>query len=559
VWKNAWIVAGVVVLAVVLALGRSSLQSQIWASQASVRVLNAASTSVLPDQNRVDPAREVEIQRLAASSAAIAATATSRLGPDAGRISSVTITGDLTADAVQFEVQSGSKAVAQRGAQTYADVFVETQRRNIADLTKGQTDKLNADATDISNQIAGIDKRLAEIAPPVVVDIKGVPLLPPESEESKSLRANRQALATRLSDTQKQAQQLEVDSSERQGAIAVVAPAERPKDPVQPLPFRDAIIATALGLFLGLGLALARTQFDDRIRSADDVEELVPRGVGAVGIPHNDSHTQDGQEVIVPVDERRSQEREAYRALRTTLLFGRHDEQPARRVLVCSPNQGDGKTTTAANLALSMANSGRRVVLVDCDLRRPRIHAVFGVPNDVGLVSVVRDGVSLQTALRRVDLPESQHLDVLPAGPISHNPAELLMSTTVAAILAKLAERYDCVIIDSSPLRAVADALPLATLAEGVVLVARSRKTRGREVADAVAQLDQVSAHFLAVVVTQVRSKDGQYASYYGYYGPDANDGKASKAAKAPARRQAVAPKAGTSRIRIPERESKGR
>jgi len=196
------------------------------------------------------------------------------------------------------------------------------------------------------------------------------------------------------------------------------------------------------------------------------------------------------------------------------------------------------------------------VILVDAALRRPRIHTVFGVSNDVGLVSVVREGTPLQGALKTIDLPDSQHLDLLTAGPISHNPAELLMSGTVGAILEKLADRYDCVIVDSSPLRAVADALPLATLADGVVLVARARKTRSRDVADAVAQLDQVSAHFLAVVVTQVRSKDGRYASYYGY---DSDDRKGGQAPKSSTGRQATAPKANAARVRTPDREVRGR
>ncbi len=517
-WKNAWIVAVCVGLALWLSLVRSTLQTETWASQAVVRVLNASSTSLLPDQSRVDPVREVEIQRLYANSAAIEELVRGRLGPDARRIASTEITGVATADAIQFRVTSESRDVAQRAAQTYADVYVESRRADLAGVTRAQTEKLEQDAVVIRGQIADIDRRLGEIAPQVVVDFRGTPLLPPETEESKGLRSNREALSTRLTDTESRAKQLEVDSSVRQAAIAVVAPAERPSDPVQPKPFRDAVVATALGLFVGLALALARARFDDRVRVPDDIEDTLPANVGAVSIPYNPNHAKDGPDLL-PLEDRRSQEREAYRALRTTLLFGRHDEQPARRVLVCSPNQGDGKTTTAASLALSMANSGRRVVMVDCDLRRPRAHAMFGLSNDIGLVSVVRDGSSLQEALKTVDLPDSQELDVLTAGPVSYNPAELLMSGTVAAVIDKLAERYDCVVIDSSPLRAVADALPLANLADGVILIARAGRTRRRDLADAIAQLDQVSAHLLAVVVSQVRSKDGRYSSYYGTYG----------------------------------------
>ncbi|MBA3268720.1 MAG: polysaccharide biosynthesis tyrosine autokinase [Acidimicrobiia bacterium] len=523
--KNAWIVAAVVALAVTLSLVRSTLQPEIWASQALVRVLNASSTSLLPEQSRVDPVREVEIQRLYANSASIQQEVTNRLGVAAKRIDSVEITGLPTADAVQFRITSENRQVAQNAAQAYADVYVDSRRTEIADLTRVQTEKLDGDAAGIKEEISGIDRRLGEIAPQVIIDVRGVPLLPPESEESKGLRANREALSSRLTETEKQAEQLEVDASVRQGAITVVAPAERPKEPVQPRPFRDGVVATALGLFVGLALALARSRFDDRIREASEIEDTVASGVAAVSIPHNPSYATQSSDVILPFEDRRSQEREAYRALRTTLLFGQHDERPARRVLVTSPNQGDGKTTTSANLALSMANSGRRVVLIDCDLRRPRVHAVMGVSNDVGLVSVARDGAPLQDALRTVDLPDSRHLDVLTAGPVSDNPAELLMSGAVTAIIDRLAERYDCVLIDSSPLRAVADALPLANLVDGVILIARADVTRRRDLVDAMAQLEQVSSHLLAVVVSQVRNtKDGRYSAYYGYYGAGPTD-----------------------------------
>jgi len=258
---------------------------------------------------------------------------------------------------------------------------------------------------------------------------------------------------------------------------------------------------------------------------------MVTEGVGAVNIPFNANHTKEGSEVVLAVEDRRSQEIEAYRALRTTLLFGRHGEVPARRVLVTSPNQGEGKTTTSANLAVTMANSGRRVVLVDCDLRRPRVHTVFDLPNDIGLVSVVRDGTPLQDALRIIDLDDGQHLAALPAGPVSYNPAELLMGRTVAAIIDKLAERYDCVIIDSSPLRAVADALPLANQVDGVILIARAGATRRRDISEALMQLDLVSANLLAMVVSQVLSKDGQYGSYYGYYGASPTPGPGQRPA----------------------------
>jgi len=339
------------------------------------------------------------------------------------------------------------------------------------------------------------------------------------------LRSNRDALSTRAGETDKQAAQLEVESSVRQNGIIVLAAAQRPDVPVQPTPLKDAAVAIALGTFLGLVLALVLGQRDDRIRTAEDLEELLPAGVGIVSVPTNPDYSAN-ENAPLPLEDRHSLEREAYRTLRTNLLFGHRSERSASCVMVTSANQGDGKTTTAANLAVSMASSGRRVALVDCDLRRPRLHTMFGLANDLGLVSVVRDKASLQEALTTVDLPDSKRLDVLIAGPVPENPAEVLMSPTVAAILQRLAEHYDFVICDTSPVLAVADALALADATDGVLLVARAGHTRQHQLADTISQLDHVSVDVVAGILSRVPIKKGQYATYYGADSPSPSDSR---------------------------------
>jgi len=515
VWKNAWVVAAVVVLAVALALIRTMLQTKLWASTSVVRVLNSSSSSLLPDQNKVDPAREVQLQTVFANSSTVLDGVHARLGGDAGKIDSVTISGDATADAIQFEVASQSKVVAQKAADAYADSYIEARRRDVGNVLQAQVDKLHTDSQALKDQIAAIDKQLADLASPVVVDSRGTPVATPESPQQQSLHANRDALSTRAGETDKQAAQLEVESSVRQKGIIVLSAAQPPDVPVQPTPLKDSAVAIALGTFLGLVLALVRGQLDDRVRNAESLQDLIPAGVGVVSVPINPDYPSNGNAPL-PLEDRHSLEREAYRSLRTSLLFGQHKDRHARCVMVTSANQGDGKTTTAANLAVSMATSGRRVALLDCDLRRPRMHTMFGMANTIGLVSVVRDGSSLQDALKTVDLPDSQHFDLLMAGPVPDNPAEILMSPTVAAIVERLIERYDFVICDTSPILAVADALPLVGVTDGVILVARAGHTRERQLTETMSQLAQVSADVVAVILSRVPIKKGQYASYYG-------------------------------------------
>jgi len=519
VWRNAWVVGAVVALALAVALVRSRLQTRLWASTSVVRVLNSSGTSLLPDQNKVDPAREVQLQTVFAKSATVLQGLQARLGGDATLIDSVTISGDATADAVQFEVASQVRLTAQRAANAYADAYIEARRNDIGSVLQAQVDKLHQDSQDLKDQIAAIDRQLSEVASPVGLDSRGTPVTAPESPQQQSLRSNRDALSTRAGETDKQAAQLEVESSVRQNGIIVLAAAQRPDVPVQPTPLKDAAVAIALGTFLGLVLALVRGQRDDRMRTAEDLEELLPSGVGIVSVPTNPDYYAT-ENAPLPLEDRNSLEREAYRTLRTNLLFGHRSERSARCIMVTSANQGDGKTTTAANLAVSMGSSGRRVALVDCDLRRPRIHTMFGLANDVGLVSVVRDKSSLQEALKTVDLPDSKRLDVLIAGPVPDNPAEVLMSPTVAAILQRLTEHYDFVICDTSPVLAVADALALADATDGVLLVARAGHTRKHQLADAISQLDHVSAEVVAGILSRVPIKKGQYATYYGADSP---------------------------------------
>ena len=182
---------------------------------------------------------------------------------------------------------------------------------------------------------------------------------------------------------------------------------------------------------------------------------------------------------LVELSQPRSPAAEAYRSLRTSVQFMSFD-RPMKLLLVTSAVAADGKTTTAANLAAAMAEAGSRVVLVSCDLRKPRIHEFFGLPNESGLTKVLIGESELADELQSV--PEVEHLTLLGSGPVPPNPSELLAGPWIRQVFAQLGSMFDIVVIDSSPLLPVTDGSILAGLVDAVLLVAASEVSTRRDI-----------------------------------------------------------------------------
>jgi capsular exopolysaccharide synthesis family protein len=301
--------------------------------------------------------------------------------------------------------------------------------------------------------------------------------------------------------------------------LDVARPEDRPAKPKKAM-----ILAAALmmGLMFGCGSALAADWMDQRLRSIEEVR--VTLGYPVLGIvPHMKAGrgaVACGQAVAL---EPMSETAEAYRTIRTAVYFGSPDGD-AKKLMVTSPSPGDGKSTTASNLAIAMAKAGQRVVLLDCDFRRPTQHKVFELEAQVGLSSVVSGQARVEQAVCHSPLAEG--LDILPCGPIPPNPAELLNSQAFADLLDRLAETYDHVIIDAPPVLAVADARIVAAICDQAILVLRAEKSTRNMALAARDGLLSVGGQLLGVVVNDVpkaKKQDGYYYSYgtyrYGYYG----------------------------------------
>jgi succinoglycan biosynthesis transport protein ExoP len=210
----------------------------------------------------------------------------------------------------------------------------------------------------------------------------------------------------------------------------------------------------------------------------------------------------------------RSPAAEMCRAIRTNLLFMSPDK-PFRTVVVSSAGPSEGKSTTVISLGMVMAQTGTRVLLMDTDMRRPRLHRAFGLSDDVGVSSLVVGEGSLERAIKSTDVP---NLFVLPCGPLPPNPAELLHTRAFSELLGKLQERYDCILLDSPPLGPVSDALVLAKQTDGILLVLKAGVTQREQARRAIRALRDVKARIIGALLNHVDIKGGKYgAEYYAY------------------------------------------
>jgi succinoglycan biosynthesis transport protein ExoP len=309
--------------------------------------------------------------------------------------------------------------------------------------------------------------------------------------------------------------------------IALIDSALRPGAPFLPNATQNLFRALALGLMFGVGLALLLEFLNTSIRRTQDVERLVGRPVlgliPIVKLREQRQKTATGQKAndraVSHYSELhpKSDASEAFRSLRTSLMFSTPKGMP-KTILVTSPGPGDGKTTNAINLATVMAQNGARVLLIDADLRKPRMHRDFCIPHSPGVTNRIA-GVNGGDASVSAIVPTTvEGLFVMPSGSQAPNPAELLSSDRMRKIIGMAARAFDHVIIDSAPILGLADALVLSRTVDGVIMVVSSGRTSKDSIKAATRRLMQVQAPLLGVVLNQVDLDSPDYAYYSSYY-----------------------------------------
>jgi capsular exopolysaccharide synthesis family protein len=380
----------------------------------------------------------------------------------------------------------------------------------------------------------------------------------PETEAEESRLVLQVETIRRMADLlREEHQRARIAEAVEEGEVHIIDLARLPREPVGARRSLKLLVGLMLGLLLGGGVAFLRENLDTAIRRGEDLEDVlhVP-GLGVVPrigagrprtswtalprlqvdrlrsapslkallsralprVPQNGGNGKNGENAttapksrrITPVADGRSAAAEAYRSVRTGLLFS-EALHSLRTLLITSPSPAEGKTTTAANLAITFAEQGKRVLLVDADLRRPRLHDVFGISRDPGLTQLILG----QASLSRIVHQTQYGLHVLPAGLLPPNPAELLGGERMQEVIDELRTAYEFVIFDAAPVLVAADPVVLATRVDGSLLVVRAGKT-GRE--DGIQALHRLASVDARVVGGVLNDPDGSLAHLGGYY-----------------------------------------
>ncbi len=325
----------------------------------------------------------------------------------------------------------------------------------------------------------------------------------------------------------KRQKEIDLTALLRSNNVRMLERAIVPGSPASPKPMQNLMIALVCGLGLGIVLAFAIETLDNTLKTQVDVETflgvpvlgLIPIiGQGKLDIKGKDKDGKRDDQVrdrdLGVFREPRSMAAECCRSIRTNILFMSPDH-PIQTMVITSPSPQEGKTTTAINLAIAMAEAGGRVLLVDTDMRRPRLHRSFAVPNQVGVSTLILGNTSIDDAIKHTDIP---NLDVLPCGPIPPNPSELLHTKRFAQVLKDCKSRYERIILDSPPTSAVTDPAVLGNLADGVILIVKGASTTREAAAHARRQLIAAKCRLLGVIVNEIDFSNPGYGYHYYYY-----------------------------------------
>jgi capsular exopolysaccharide synthesis family protein len=385
----------------------------------------------------------------------------------------------------------------------------------------------------VQSQIQTLNVRIAALDRMRAAGASRISAAPAAETEEQDLAQQVQAIRSTADQLRSDLQRARMSEAVEAGQVQIIQLATYPGYRIATGQKRKLTMGLIVGLMLGFGAAVVADSLDASIRRRSDIEKLL--GIPSLAVipslskfhgrrsgvvralprmrtesaPANAKPDQD----LVTLNAIRSPGAEAIRTLRTNLMFSQ-SVRAMRTLVVTSASPGEGKTTTASNLAVSFAQQGMRVLLLDCDLRRARLHRMFGIPREPGLTDLVlgyasEDSVASSTAVAGLYL--------IPAGKLPPNPAELLGGDSMRRTMTTLTEGYDLVIVDTPPLLAASDAAILATLADGAILVLRAGATENAAAQQAVQQLNSVGARIVGAVLNDPDAQVPKYGAYYEY------------------------------------------
>jgi polysaccharide biosynthesis transport protein len=407
--------------------------------------------------------------------------------------------------------------------------------RNNPDVTKLDTLIATTQAgllSAVRSNVSAIDARLASLDALRTRSSAQMQRLPAvQAVEARLLQ--RVETARKMADQlREEYQRARISEAVEVGQVELVDLAVEPETPIGRGALFRIFTGLIIGLMLGGGAAVLAERLNTTVRRRDDVELMLhipglavipqistPRKLGTLGralrLPgmtaRRDKYTSDA---LVTLSDFGSVGAEAYRTLRTNLIFSQAI-QTLRTIVVTSPSPKDGKTTTAANLAVTFAQQGMRVLIIDCDMRKARLHYLFQLPREPGFSQLLAKQATIEQVVQQTSV---ENLSLIAAGLLPANPSELLGSAIARTTIESLSKQFDIVILDTPPVHVAADALILGSMANGVLLVLRAGYSEREAALQSVQRLLNVGAHVVGAVLNDPDHKVPEYGAYYYYY-----------------------------------------
>lgn len=486
--RRIGLVLAVFVVFTLLAFLYTALQTPLYRSTTTLLVNQSSAAEIFdPIIGNSQSTRSVENEAEFIRSDTVATAVASKLS---GTFDDITVITSRDKDIIRVQATHDDPVSAQTISQTFAETYLELRRTELVNNY--------LDSAEI------IQKR---------IDAVNASLIEAEAAQNKADQARFEEQRRRLADA---LDQLEI-TTQLSGAVGnaqIINPAEVPLQPFSPQTRRTVALGALLGGLLGIATAVVVDSLDRTIKTRADIERAASGLLNLATIPvMEETDTVPPSMVTALTPE--SQPAEAYRSLRAALQFAAVDRK-IKLIQVTSANPSEGKTTTATNLATALAQAGNRVLLVDADLRKPRLHKVFDLKQTPGLTMVIIGSTSQAEATTKLE--NIRNLSMMPSGPLPPGPSELLGSTASQTAISQIGAEYDYVILDCAPVLPVADSLLIARYVDATVLVATADKTTDAALERCVDLMRQVKAPLIGTVLNRAAERRGLGYGYgYGY------------------------------------------
>jgi non-specific protein-tyrosine kinase len=503
VWRWAWLI----VLAIVLAAGAAYITSQM-----QTPVYQATTTILIdqaPDVRTADYTSVILSERLAMTyvelitKRPVLEEVVERLDLDIEADAlkgTITVTQTRDSPVLDVKVQHTDPDTAATLANTLVEVFIEQNTERQASRYAASKESLNAQLMNLESQIQEKQDAITELG-----------ISENDSDQTELTRLQNELSQLQMGYTAllQTYEGLRVDEAQSISNVVQVEPAIAPKAPIKPKTMMNTLLAGVVGAMLAIGVIFLIEYLDDTMKSTEEAVEIL--GIPLIGFVAKTNNNNHGTPITAHVP--RAPVAEAFRSLRSNIQFASVDT-PIKTLLITSPGPEEGKSTISANLAVVMANDGKKVLLVDADLRKPRLHRIMGLDNKEGLSDFfVKSTSELNGLVRKW---EYDNLCLVTSGNKPPNPAELLGSTRMNQILKVFKDKFDIVILDSPPIGLVTDPSVLSTKVDAVLLVVEPLTTRMEAARKAVDQLTLAGANVIGMVYNNVPLKRAGY--YNGYY-----------------------------------------